>query len=288
MPVAADRQSYRTGMNRASVALNVAMLSHYVSVEECGTVLDPRRQPAALRGGLVDALILIHRWPEIVAMELARRWPTVSIMHHYPGAPLDYIGIDDRHGMLSLATHLAAGGSKRIGFFGLCREMSWACSRFAAYVEALVRLGLPYDGANVVEISLENALSPTNFPIGGWWEQVRTATQDKRVDAWICSSAATSHTLCRAFLDHGFRMPEDVAMAGYHRGASVPADLPAITSTAVADAELGAAAVHRIVHRLENPDETNRAVLIPVKFIQGDTTVNPSSHSANNESIRLQ
>jgi LacI family transcriptional regulator len=150
--------------------------------------------------------------------------------------------------------------------------MSWACSRFAAYVEALVSVGLPYDGRNVVRISLDNAMSPTTFPIGAWWETVKTATQEKRADAWICSSAATSHTLCRAFLDHGFRMPQDIAMAGYHRGASVPADLPSISSTVVADEELGAAAVHRILNRLENPEETHRCVLIPVKFVQGETT----------------
>ena len=149
--------SYRAGMNRASVSLNFAMLSHYVAGEECAALLDPRHQPAALRGGLVDALVLVHRWPEKVAKELAQKWPTVSIMHHYPDAPIDYIGIDDRHGMFSLVRHLAATGRKRIGFFGLCREMSWACSRFAAYVEALVSVGLPYDGRNVVQISLDNA-----------------------------------------------------------------------------------------------------------------------------------
>ncbi len=264
--------SYRAGMNRASVALNFAMLSHYVSGEECATLLDPRHQPAALRGGLVDALVLVHRWPEEVARELAQKWPAVSIMHHYPKAEIDYIGIDDRHGMYALAKHLSAGGRRRIGFFGLCREMSWACARFAAYVEALVSLGLPYEGRNVVEISLDNAMSPTTFPVGPWWEQVNTATKQKRVEAWICSSAATSHTLCRAFLDHHLKMPEDIAVAGYHRGVSAPADLPSITSTVVADEELGAAAVHRILHRLENPGETHRSVLVPVKFVQGDTT----------------
>jgi LacI family transcriptional regulator len=280
--------SYRTGMNRASVALNFAMLSHYVSGEECATLLDPRYQPTALKGGLVDALVLVHRWPQDVAAELAQKWPSVSIMHHYPDAPLDYIGIDDRNGMLSLVRHLSATGRNRIGFFGLCREMSWACSRFAAYVEALVSTGLPYDGRNVVEINLVNAMSPTNFPVDGWWEQVRTATRANRVDAWICSSAATSHTLCRVFLDQHFRMPEDIAVAGYHRGVSAPADLPSITSTVVADEELGAAAVHRILHRLEYPEESHRSILVPVKFVQGATTAAIPSTPENAASIVIR
>jgi LacI family transcriptional regulator len=270
--------SYRTGINRASVALNLSVLSHYVSAEECATVLDPKSQPAALRDGYAEALVLVHRWPEDIAKKLADKWPTVSIVHHYPEAAIDYISIDDRIGMLSLVKHLAATGRKRIGFFGLCRQMSWACSRFAAYVEALYTLGLPYDGRNVVEISLEHALSPNIFAIAGWWQQVEACMKENIADAWICASASTSRTLCRTFLDRNYRMPEEVALAGYHRSASMPADLPEITSTIVADEELGAAAVRRILHRLDHPDETRRSILIPAKFAQGKTTaMNPDS-----------
>ena len=270
----ASDQVYRSGMNRASVALNVSILSHHLHQEECESILDPRFQPPALRFGMVDGLILIHRWPPEVARQLAEKLPTVAIIHHYPDASIDHIGIDDRMGMASLVEHLHARGARRIGFFGLCREMSWSCSRYAAYVESLEALGLPYEKQNVIEISLADAFSSSSFPFDDNWE--RTKERTANLDAWICSSAAASYTLCRAFLNHGIRMPEDISVAGYHSNSSVPADLPPLSSTVVADEELGAAAVRRIIHRLENPSESHRSILIPSRFVQGYTTIPPA------------
>ena len=257
-------------MNRASVALNVSILSHHLHEEECESILNPKFQPPALRSGLVDGLILIHRWPQEVTRPLAEKLPTVAIIHHYPEAPLDHIGIDDGIGMASLVEHLYSTGARRIGFFGLCRQMSWSCSRYAAYIEALRARGLPYEEQNVIEISLAEAFSSVSFSIEEAWEHTKQRTTN--LDAWVCSSAATSYTLCRAFLNHGIRMPEDIAVAGYHTGSSTPADLPKLTSTIVADEELGAAAIRRIIHRLENPSESYRSILIPSRFVQGKTT----------------
>ena len=264
-------QRYLTGMSRASVSLNLAILSHHATVEECSGVLDPKYQPAALKAGLVEGLVLIHRWPAEVAAQLSQKFPTVSIIHHYAGTRIDHVGIDDRGGMAVLMDHLRAGGHSQIGFFGLVRDMSWACSRFSAYVESLMRLGLSFEPRNVFEISLEDALSPTTFDCR---DQLAAVINRKNagVDAWICSSSAIGYSLCRGFLSRGLRIPEDVAVAGYHLNRSFPSELPIMTSTSVADEELGAAALRRLLHRFSHPDESQRSVLLPASFVQGETT----------------
>ncbi len=155
-------------MSRASVMLNLAILSHHITMEECQGILNPGHQPTAMKAGLVEGLVLIHRWPTEVALRLSHKWPTVSIVHHYPETSIDHIGIDDRTGVAALMSHLYRGGHRRIGFFGLCREMSWACFRFAAYVESLMRMGLSYEPQNVVEVSLADAMAPVTFECGDW------------------------------------------------------------------------------------------------------------------------
>ena len=264
-------QRYLTGMSRASVTLNLAILSHHATVEECENVLDPRYQPAALKAGLVEGLVLIHRWPTDVAAQLSQKWPTVSIVHHYADTQIDHVGIDDRTGVAVLMDHLRKGGHTRIGFFGLCRQMSWACSRFSAYVESLMRLGLSYEPRNVFEISLEAASTPTPFDcqdqLGAILGRVSAG-----VDAWVCSSSACGYSLCRGFLNRGLRIPDDVAVVGYHQNQPGASDLPLMTSTAVADEELGAAALRRLLHRFSHPDESQRSVPLPARFAQGETT----------------
>lgn len=265
-------QHYLAGMSRASIALNLSILSHHVRDEDCASVLDPKRQPTAMRSGLVDGIVLIHRWPPDVAAKLSAKWPCVSIVHHYTDAKIDQIGIDDRGGALALISHLHATGHRNIGFFGLCKDMSWACARFAAYVESLVRLDLHFNEKNVVPISLGEAQSPMVFDANGWSELVMKRTK-AGVDAWISASSATGFTLLRFLTGKGVRVPDDVSVASFHSAsAPAPPDLLPMTSTAVSDEELGASALRRLVQRFQYPDQSQRAILIPATLVVGETT----------------
>ena len=193
-------------------------------------------------------------------------------MHHYPDTAIDLVGIDDRTSVFTLVKHLLESGHDAIGFFGFCREMSWSCARFSAYVEALARLGLAYEPRRVVEVGLKNMLSPGEFSDDGWGAGVFQGI-DAGVRAWVCASAAAGYTLCRALLGRGLRIPEDVAVTGYHRDVSERGDRSILTSTEVADEELGAAALRRLLHRFEHPEEAQRSILVPARFFQGETTV---------------
>ncbi len=265
-------QRFMAGMSGAAVAFNVAILTHLVPVDQCASVLEARTAPASFRSGLVKGIILLHRWPDEIAAEICLKSPTVSIVHDYPGSNIDLIGIDDRRGMAELINHLHSTGHRRIGFFGLCPEVSWSSSRYAAYIEALTRLNLDIDPLNVVRIDLPAALSAAEFACRPALDQVRSRLA-KGVDAWVCSSSMTGQTLCRQLLISGVRLPEDMALVTFH-GASYPHanDLPNITTTDVVDEELGAAAVRRLINRLECPGESRRAILVPARLKIGATT----------------
>jgi LacI family transcriptional regulator len=265
-------QRFMAGMSGASVTANVALLSHLVALDHCESVLDARLGPASLRAGLVKGVVLLHRWPFEVAEQICAKFPCVSIVHDYPGTSIDLIGIDDRRGIDLLVEHLQAGGHRRIGFFGLCPEVSWSSARFAAFVESLTRREMDYDPRNVVRIDLASALSPAEFPVQAWATQVRARIKDG-VDAWLCPSTMTAQSLARFFKKSGVRVPEDVAFVSYH-GGSMPrsVDFPFITTTDVVDEELGAAAVRRLVTRLDFPSESRRSILVPARLVVGETT----------------
>jgi DNA-binding LacI/PurR family transcriptional regulator len=269
-------QRFMAGMSGAAVAFNVAILSHLVAHDQCLSVLDARLGPASLRGGSVRGVVLLHRWPMEVAMQICGRFPTVSIVHDYPGSSIDLIGIDDRRGVDVLVEHLYQGGHRRLGFFGLCPEVSWSSSRFAAFVEALTRRDMVYEPRNAVRIDLESALSPSEFAPAKWSEQV-LARLGAGVDAWLCASTMTAQSLFRFFLQAGVRVPQDAALVSYH-GGSLPrvADLPFITTTDVVDEELGAAAIRRLINRLDKPSESRRSILVPANLVVGDTTRAPA------------
>ena len=263
-------QGFLTGMSRSSIAMNLAVLSHHVRPDDCWSVLDLEKQPVAMRAGLVDGVVLIHFWPDDVAAVIAQRFPTVSIVYSYPGVEIDVVGRDDRAGMALLLEHLLEGGCRRIGFFGFCHEVSWSCARFAAYVEAMRSRDLPYHPKDACDISKEQALAYRDFNAEGWGPNV-LARIKQGVDAWICPSSGTASTLLGFLLEKGVKVPREVAVASCSGRFDRP-EMPTMTMLEVSSEDLGAAALRRLVNRLQTPREITRSVLLPSELFIGETT----------------
>lgn len=265
-------QRFMAGMTGAAVASNVAILSHLVNADQCASVLNPRLAPTSLRTGLIEGLLLLHRWPHEVAAKLSRKFPAVSIVYDYPGLPIDVVGVDERAGIDGLIKHLYAAGHRKIGFFGLNPQVSWSSARYAAYIESLTRLDLAFDPAHAVRIDLPSALSPNPFPEGEWSDHVRRNLR-ANVDAWVCASSTTGYTLQRFLTAEGLNLPDDVAMVSFHGGSQPPPPgWPPITTADVVDEELGATALRRLIHRLDFAEESRRSILISSHLIVGQTT----------------
>lgn len=263
-------QGFLAGMSRTSIAMNLAVLSHHVAPDDCLSVLDHERQPVAMRAGMVDGVVLIHYWPSEVVKRIAERFPTVSIVHHYPGAEVDSVGIDDRRSADHLVREFLAAGQRRIGFFGFCPEVSWSRSRLAAFLEAKINSALPHEQRDSVGVSLQQALAPQEFEDDGWgakiWARVRQG-----VDAWVCSSAGTASSLLRYLVARGVKVPRDVSLASLSERYEGREQWPLLSSMHVRSEDLGAAALRRLVNRLQTPREIYRSVLLPPEYSPGET-----------------
>ena len=269
---APDRH-YLAGMSRAAIALKIVLLTHHLTEEECLKIVAPQNQPLAMQEGMLDGLVLLRRWPPEVVAQLSEKWPTVSIVHQYPGCPVDFVGIDDRGGIGQIVNHLIRDGHRKIGFFGLCPDVSWSCSRYSAYVEALVRAGLPYQSKDVIELTSAELLAYSGTGECRTTKKVLARLQTG-VDAWVCASMGIGWSLTESFLARGIRVPEDVAVTGYHKNMDDPPKLPALTSTGVLDEELGAAALRMLLHRFEYPRDVTRMLLLSAPLLARGTTRN--------------
>lgn len=263
---------YLAGMSSAAISLNMSLISHHYRPEEAANVLKPEFQPRALNSGQVDGIVLIHRWPIDIVRGLRDKVPIVSIIHDYPGTDVDVISLDDRGGMDQVIAHLVAGGVKRIGFFGLCGEMSWSRSRFAGYVDALIQHGREFRASDVVEISLQEALAESEFQSGKAMSRAEQLIKEG-LDAWVCPSEMIARSLNDRLLKSGFHIPGDAAVTGFHASQN-PAPRPGVllTSTSAPSAELGSAALRRLVHRIEGTDTARRLILLPCTLRIGNTT----------------
>jgi LacI family transcriptional regulator len=262
---------YLAGMSRVAPVVNFSLHSHVSTMEESWNVLDPKLQPPALKMGLVAGIILIYEWPEEIVDALSEKWPTVSLVMHYPNTPIDVVGIDHLSGTFPLVKHLKELGHERIGFFGLRPDLSWARARFGAYAEALVAYDLPVNFGDVVQV--QDTKSIVRFPYldeNALEEVIQKIGRGVR--AWMCANDVIANSLCAGLLRRGIKVPEDVSITGFHRRQYPWAHLPELTTTEVRDDLLGEAALRRMADRLDHPKETPRLILMPCKFYQGATT----------------
>lgn len=268
----ASDAGYLAGLSSAAVGMNMSLISHHYQPEDCANVLNPAFQPRALTAGQVDGIVLIHRWPDEIARALRESFPVVSIIHSYPGSDVDVVSLDDRGGVNELVAHLVAGGYRRIGFYGLCKEMTWSRARFGGYVEAMVLNDRAVRVEDVIQVPLAEAAAESEF-FGTESLQRAVAAAKAGVDAWVCASEMLASTLLQSLTDAGFDVPGQVGVTGFHAAQSHGnLQRTVLTSTESPSAELGAAALRRLVHRLEGTDLSSRIILLPCKLLPGATT----------------
>ncbi len=274
---------YMTGMSEASMSLNASLVVHYVRPEHCERILLPEFQPRAMQSGLLSGLVLVFRWPIDVVKELSNSFPTVSIMHQYRGVDIDVVGVDNQSGIDLLIQRLHEFGHRRIGFFGRCGDVHWATARFGAYVGTLSALGIehrPDWGIPIDFDTLNDPRRPWDHFTGKAVEAVRQG-----VTAWVCATEPAAHQLYARLVAEGFRVPEDVSITGFHRPDSVDPSEVQLTSVTASYEDIGAAALKRLLYRIQNPSESVRAILFPCGLYPGETTAPPPGAAVSAEKV---
>jgi LacI family transcriptional regulator len=261
--------SYMTGLNRAALQLNISLHFHHATRSESNDLLSPHNLPLCLCEELISGIILVNRWPVKLVEKINQRFPVVSIIHTYEETPLDVLGIDHIGGMFSLARHLKLSGFKQIGFLGVDPSVSWSRSRFAGYLEALLALDIPFSENHLVQLDL----GALNQETGRMADRV-IAAMEKGVHSWICADDFIGYNLCAELRDRGIRIPDDIAIAGFHRNPHIQhGNLPLLTSTEVDSDLIAFNALHQLVYRINYPNGCPQLILMPASFFQGKTTM---------------
>jgi DNA-binding LacI/PurR family transcriptional regulator len=265
------RQSllFHAGLSQAASLRGASLVMHQVAEETLGRIVEPEFQPAAMRSGLVDGIILQYRWPVEVVRELSARWPCVSINHATPGVDHDLVTSDEQEGMMTLVGHLHALGHRHVGYFGFAAELTWSARRYCATLAACLRLRLPEPPVIPVATALLEA-----FP-GDWSAATAQACARREVTAWICPSGYAADRLHAAFLAQGLQVPKHRSIAVYDAHDATAADYTALVQS---NDVIGATAVERLLERIARPRSPTMTIAVRGAFHAGATTGPAAGH----------
>jgi len=189
----------------------------------------------------------------IAALEKARI-PVVLLDRCYLPYPersrYDLVGVDNRRvGHLATA-HLLKLGCRRIAFLALPHSASTVEARIAGYREALFFQGIS-GGQDLVR-----KFDATDR------EAVQRFVEQDRPEAFVCANDRTASSLMRNLLGLGYRIPEQIRIAGID-DLSFASLLPVpLTTVHQPGREIGLAALATMLDRLAQPNLPTRDVLL--------------------------
>jgi LacI family transcriptional regulator len=229
-----------------------------------------------LRGRRWGGAVLIYSFPAPVLDELSPRLPCVSLVEDYADHSIDCIDIDQSGAMHKLIRRLHELGHHRLGFLSWPYTVPtpWVQKRFAAFVESLFRLGLEFNPAHAINVRATEHHSVEDC--------ARLVADHVRrgITGWVCAADHQAYGLIPHLKRAGIRVPEDCSLTGFD-GIEPPPGLPQLTTVKVPYWEMGAAAVGRLLNRMQHPSAPRRHILIAGQPIYGASTAGPPEVSSS-------
>jgi LacI family transcriptional regulator len=218
-----------------------------------------------------DGLLLVYPFPNPVLDYLAPRVPLVSLVEQFDHTGIDCVDVDHYKGISSAIDHLVEQGHRRIGFFTRLYEVeaSWSFRRYAAFMEAMVRLRMP--------VALEDIVNVFPSREGDDESSIEYAAGRTRdgVTAWVCAADHQAYNLVRGLEKRGFSVPEMVSVTGFD-GIETPSDSPELSTIVIPFREIGTTGTLRLVERAQKRFGSAQHVLIDCRLRHG-ATVGPAS-----------
>ncbi len=260
-----------SGISEAAQASGASLSVYYVPLKDRDHLDEPICQPVAMRDGLLSGLILYNYYPPQIVRALSMLMPCVHVLHRSPGLNVDCVELDSEMAIGQLMSKLYRLGHRRIGYLGGWSDQSHAQARFGAYVQSLVRLGLPFDSA--ISLDLLDTFGADQQPDHETERRVIELTR-QGVTAWVTTNAHLALQWHTSLTQAGLRVPQDVSLCGIHGQPNV-LSVPDMTSVDLPYAELGRAAVELVLRRIKCPTAPVQRIGYQGIFIEGKTVASP-------------
>lgn len=183
---------------------------------------------------------------------------TVTITHELEDHD-EVVMFDGERGMRSVVEHVVKCGYRRIGFVSGAVD-----PRLTGYIETLKAHGLPVD---------EQLIRIMDSDLRGWVPQLgeigakELMSLSEPPQAICCASDRLAIGAMRWLQQHGYRIPQDIAVTGFDNIPDSEFTYPPLTTVNVHKELLGELAAERMIRRIENPQEVPLRIIVPTELM---------------------
>lgn len=222
-----------------------------------------------IRRQLIDGLIfspLALTADDLAGMDST---PMVLLGERIDHGPIDHVAVNNVAAAQEITSHLIGLGRRRIAAIGAqsTPEAASARLRLAGYTEALRQAGIGYDQRLVAPAA------PWHRAEGAAAMRALLAT-GVRPDAVFCFNDTLALGALRALHQHGLRVPDDVAVAGFDDIEDGRFSTPTLTTVSPDKERIAQIAVELLADRLGGPrDAPVREIIAPHRLALRESTL---------------
>lgn len=184
--------------------------------------------------------------------------PLVLLGERISDPRFDHVAIDNVAAARTATAHLLASGRHRVAALGAAPGSSstMADLRLTGYDAAMADAGLPVDPALVIET--------TWFTRRDGYEATRRLLRSGTgLDALFCFTDLLALGATRALLEHGVRVPEDVAVVGIDGSEEGQYATPSLTSISPNKEEIARQALGLLMSRVDGAEPHDGIEYVP-------------------------
>lgn len=217
--------------------------------------------PDIISTGKVDGIIFMGQ----LSLDYLRTMMDIGlpyILLDFYDEALDVTSVtsDNVTGGFLLTNHILGTGKKKIGFVGSIKSTSSIMDRYLGYVKALLAKNIPIRP----DWQLEDRDASGHF--------IPIALPQDMPEAFLCSCDEVAYNLVDALKRRGYRVPQDVAVAGYDDFQFAQICDPPLTTYQVNVKDMGQVAVARLVRMIHGKKSTRGNTVIHGKFVRRGST----------------
>ena len=250
--------------------IEIAARHHGYTVIMCSTEIDPEREKEYINKLIqrqVDGLIMC--WYKSVSenrdflTKLAKKLPVVIMDQPSQGLPLSSVYTDGYKGIGRLTRHLIQCGHSKIGIIRSLTKYPVGNSRYEGYLAALQEGGIGFDQDLVVK---------SEWTSTGAAEATERLLQRSDPTAIIAVTDLMALGVLKCLIDNGYRVPEEIAVAGFDDISFSSLISPRLTTVAQPFDRMAWEATEQLIRRIENRHVRNRDIELENRLVVREST----------------
>lgn len=235
----------------------------------CNTNSDINRERVyieLLKNKLADGLIFMASEADKDELsDLAKKYPVVQCCEYKEGSSAPHVSIDNLSAANRIVMHLIDLGHRRIGMISGNNEFVSTRQREAGYRKALENSGIEFD------ISL---IKHGNY---GFKSGLRAAKQllsiEKRPTAIFAISDSMAVGAIRAIKESGYKVPGDIAVAGFDNISFASMCEPPLTTISQPKYDLGCTAMEMLLKQIQGKKNEPKEILLEHELVIRQSTI---------------